>query len=102
MKQQFQYMENPYRPVVKRKCISLTNYNSLTLIVIESAREVWQGCSLGLRCYIASSLRILKEYRANPPVPEARAVSFSQSLYHRSSPSIWQIQRKPPNRRRNA
>ena len=39
-------------------------------------RGVQQGCNLGPFCYSAGSLKILKEIRANPPVPGARAVSF--------------------------
>ena len=46
------------------------------LEVVESARGVQQGCNLGPLCYSAGSLKILKEFRANPPVPGARAVSF--------------------------
>ena len=44
--------------------------------VVELAPGVQQGCHLGLLCYSAGSLNILKEFRANPPVPGARAVSF--------------------------
>ena len=44
--------------------------------MVESARGVQQGCNLGPLCYSAGSLKILKEFRANPPVPGARAVSF--------------------------
>ena len=44
--------------------------------MVESARGIQQGCNLGPLCYSAGSLKILKEYRANPPVPGARAVSF--------------------------
>ena len=46
------------------------------LEVVESARGVQQGCNLGPLCYSAGSLKILEEFRANPPVPGARAVSF--------------------------
>ena len=46
------------------------------LEVVESARGVQQRCNLGPLCYSAGSLKILKEFRANPPVPGARAVSF--------------------------
>ena len=46
------------------------------LEVVESARGVQQGCNLDPLCYSAGSLKILKEFRANPPVPGARAVSF--------------------------
>ena len=46
------------------------------LEVVESARGVQQGCNLGPLCYSAGSLKILKEFKANPPVPGARAVSF--------------------------
>ena len=46
------------------------------LEVVGSARGVQQGCNLGPLCYSAGALKILKEFRANPPVPGARAVSF--------------------------
>ena len=46
------------------------------LKLVESARGVQQGCNLGPRCYSAGSLKILKEFKADPPVPGARAVSF--------------------------
>ena len=42
----------------------------------ESARGIQQGCNLGPLCYSAGSLKILKEFRANPPVLGARVVSF--------------------------
>ena len=35
---------------------------------------------LGPLCYSAGSLKILKEFRANPPVPGARAVSFIDDI----------------------
>ena len=50
------------------------------LEVVESARGVQQGCNLGLLCYSAGSLKILEEFRANPPVPGARAVSFIDDI----------------------
>ena len=50
------------------------------LKVAESARGVQQGCNLGPLCYSAGSLKILKEFRANPPVPGARAVSFCDDI----------------------
>ena len=50
------------------------------LEVVESARGVQQGCNLGLLCYSAGSMKILKEFRANPPVPGARAVSFIDDI----------------------
>ena len=31
-------------------------------------------------CYSAGSLKILKEFKANPPVPGARAVSFIDDI----------------------
>ena len=46
----------------------------------ESARGVQQGCHLGSLCYSEGSLKILKEFRANPPVPGARAVSFIDDI----------------------
>ena len=50
------------------------------LEVFESARGVQQGCNLGPLCYNAGSLKILNEFRANPPVPGARAVSFIDDI----------------------
>ena len=50
------------------------------LEVVESARRVQQGCNLGPLCYSAGSLKIPKEFRANPPVPGARAVSFIDDI----------------------
>ena len=50
------------------------------LEVVESARGVQQGCNLGPLCYSAGSLKILNEFRANPPVPGARAVSFIDDI----------------------
>ena len=44
--------------------------------VVESARGVQQGSSLGPLCYSTCSLKILEEFRVNPPVLEARAVLF--------------------------
>ena len=48
--------------------------------MVESARGVQQGCNLGSLCYSAGSLKILKEFRANPPLPGARAVSFIDDI----------------------
>ena len=48
--------------------------------MVESARGVQQECNLGPLCYSAGSLKILKEFRANPPVPGARAVSFMDDI----------------------
>ena len=48
--------------------------------MVESARGVQQGCNLGPLCYSAGSLKILKEFRANTQVPEARAVSFIDDI----------------------
>ena len=48
--------------------------------VVESARGVQQGCNIGPRCSIAGSLKILTEFSANPPVPGARAVSFTDDI----------------------
>ena len=50
------------------------------LEVVESARGVQQACNLGPLCYSAGSLKILNEFRANPPVPGARAVSFNDDI----------------------
>ena len=44
------------------------------------ARGVQQGCNLGPLYYSAGSLKILKEFRANPQVPGARAVSFIDDI----------------------
>ena len=48
--------------------------------MVESARGVQQGCNLGPLCYSAGSLKILKEFRDNPPVPGARAVSVIDDI----------------------
>ena len=48
--------------------------------MVESARGVEQGCNLGPLCYSAGSLKTLKEFRANPPVPGARAVSVIDDI----------------------
>ena len=53
--------------------------------VIESTRGVQQGCNLGPFCYSAGALKILKEFKSQPPVPGSRVVSFC----HQSFPSIW-------------
>ena len=50
------------------------------LEVVESARGVQQISNLGPLCYSAGSLKILKEFRANPLVPGARAVSFIDDI----------------------
>ena len=50
------------------------------LEVFESARGVQQRCNLGPLSYSAGSLKILKQFRANPPVPGARAVSFIDDI----------------------
>ena len=48
--------------------------------MVESARGVQQGFNLGPLCYSADSLKILKEFRAYPPVPGARAVSLIDDI----------------------
>ena len=48
--------------------------------MVESARGIQQGCNLGPLCYSADSLKILQEFRVNPPVPGARAVSFIDDI----------------------
>ena len=48
--------------------------------MVESARGVQQGCNLGSLCYSAGSLKILKEFTANPPVPGASSVSFIDDI----------------------
>ena len=63
------------------------------LEVVES-RGVQSGCNLGPVCYIAGSLKILKEFRANPPVPGARAVSFIDDITVILPPELsltWQL-----------
>ena len=50
------------------------------LEVVESTRGVQQGCNLSPLCYSAGSLKILKEFRANPLVPGARAVMFIDDI----------------------
>ena len=49
--------------------------------VVESARGVQQGCNLGTLCYSAGSLKILKEFRANPPVPGSES-GFVHQPHH--------------------
>ena len=44
--------------------------------MVEFARRVQQGCNLGPHSFSAGSLKILKEFKANPPVLGARAASF--------------------------
>ena len=48
--------------------------------MVELAWGVQQGCNLSPLCYSAGSLKILKEFRANPPVPEARAISLLNDI----------------------
>ena len=50
------------------------------LEVVESARGVQQECNLDPLCYSTGSLKILKEFRANPSVPGAKAVSFIDDI----------------------
>ena len=50
------------------------------LEVVESTRGVQQECNLGPLCYSAGLLKILKEFRVNPPVRGARAVSFIDDI----------------------
>ena len=50
------------------------------LEVVESARGVQHRCNLGPICYSAGSLKILKDIRANPPVPRAGVVSFIDDI----------------------
>ena len=50
------------------------------LEVVESARGVQQGYNMGPLWYSAGLLKILNEFRANPPGPEARAVSFIDDI----------------------
>ena len=48
--------------------------------MVESAWGVQQGYDLGPLCYSAGSLKTLQEFRDNPPVPGARAVSFIDNI----------------------
>ena len=48
--------------------------------MVESVRGVPYGENLGPLCYSAGSLKILQEFRANPPVPGTRAVSFIDDI----------------------
>ena len=51
------------------------------LEVIESAWRVQQECNIGPLCYSVGSLKTLKEFRANPPVPGTRrVVSFIDDM----------------------
>ena len=54
----------------------------------EAARGIQQGCNLGSRCYSTGSLKILNEFRANPSVPGARAVSFIGGITAILSPEL--------------
>ena len=72
---------------------------------VDSSRGAQQGCYLGLRCYSAGSPKILKEVRANPSVPGARAVLFIDNIMVIPPPdflSIWQLEGKLRNGCRNA
>ena len=57
--------------------------------MVEAARGVHQGCNLGSLCYSAGSLKILNEFKANPPVPGARAVSFIDDITVILPPSLF-------------
>ena len=57
--------------------------------MVESARGVQQGCNLGSLCYSAGSLKILKEFTANPPVPGARSVSFIDDIMAILPPELF-------------
>ena len=48
--------------------------------VIESARGVQQGCSLGPLCYSAGTLQALQDFRTDPPVSGARAMAFIDDI----------------------
>ena len=48
--------------------------------MVESTRGIQRGCNLGPLCYSTGSLKILQEFRANPPVPGATAVSFLDDI----------------------
>ena len=51
-------------------------------------RGVQQGCNLGPLCYSSGSLKILKEFRANPPVPGARVISFIDDITANLPPEL--------------
>ena len=44
--------------------------------MVESARGVQQRCNLDPLCYSPGSIKIIKEFRANPQVPGVTAVLF--------------------------
>ena len=71
------YASNVYAREPKKLLFALDGGG---LEVTKSARGVQQGCNLGPLCYSAGSLKILKEYRAIPPVPGVRAVSFIDGI----------------------
>ena len=48
--------------------------------MIESAWGVKQGCNLGPLCYSAGPLKILTEFKSQPPVPGARGVWFIDDI----------------------
>ena len=56
--------------------------------MVESAWGVQQGYNLGPLCSSAGSLKILKEFRATPPVPGARVVSFIDDITVILSPEL--------------
>ena len=57
--------------------------------MVESARGVQRGCNPGSLRYSAGSLKTLNEFRANPPVPGARAVSFINDITVILPPSLF-------------
>ena len=48
--------------------------------VVESARGVQERCNLDPFCYSPGSLKIIQMFKANPPVPGTRAVSFIDDI----------------------
>ena len=52
-------------------------------------RGVQQGCNLGPLCCSAGSLKIPKEFRANPQAPGARAGLFIDDITGILSPELF-------------
>ena len=48
--------------------------------MVASARGGQQGYNLSPICYNAGPLKIIKEFRANPQVPEVRAASLIDGI----------------------
>ena len=82
------YASNLYAQEPPKPLFALLDGGDLE--VVKSTRGIQQGCNLDPLCYSAGSLKILKEFRANPPVSGAiRSSTTSRSFHHRNFLSIW-------------